>query len=105
MARGPALSLSATAISSAWPRLSSMQGPAISASGRRLPKRTAPAATIGLGGTAVGAVIDTSPKPADHERMQVRGQHADAVSSPLTSATADLTLIRKAATELTLAYE
>src|SRR6266478_3912503 len=86
MPRLPAISLSAPAISSAWPRLSSTQGPAISASGRRLPKRTAPTATIALDGTAVGAVIDTSPEPADHERMRVRGQHADAVPGPLTTA-------------------
>jgi hypothetical protein len=74
-----------------------MQGPAINASGRRLPKRTAPAATIGLGGTAVGAVIDTSPEPADHERMQVRGQHADAAPGTLATATAAAVFIQKVA--------
>src|SRR5258706_15808238 len=101
MRGGAAFSWSAPAISSAWPRLSSMQGPAISASGRRLPKRTAPAATGGLGGTAVGAVIDTSPKPADHERRHVFGQHAGAVPGILTTETASSELIRKVAAELT----
>src|SRR6266478_8818935 len=98
MPRLPAISLSAPAVSSAWSRLSSTQGPAISASGRRLPKRTAPAATVGLGGTAVGAVIDTSPKPADHERRHGCGQHAGAVPGILTTATAASVLIRKVAT-------
>src|SRR5450631_4384478 len=44
-----AISLSAAAISRAWPRLSSAHGPAISANGRSLPKRTAPAATTEFG--------------------------------------------------------
>src|SRR6185312_6815560 len=45
----PAISFSAAAISSACARLSIWQGPAISASGRVLPKRTAPMLTIGFG--------------------------------------------------------
>src|SRR5689334_5081970 len=43
------ISLSAAAISSAWARLSSAHGPAISARGNALPRRMLPIVTIGLG--------------------------------------------------------
>ena len=45
----PAISFSAAAISSACARLSSWHGPAISASGSALPKRTLPTVTTGFG--------------------------------------------------------
>src|SRR5262249_614610 len=53
----PAISLSAAAISSAWSRLSSAQGPAISASGSALPKRVAPTATTALGAGSTAMFI------------------------------------------------
>ena len=51
MPAAPAISFSADAISSACARLSSAHGPAISASGSALPKRTLPIATTELGRT------------------------------------------------------
>ena len=57
-----AISFSAAATSSAWARLSSWHGPAITPSGRSAPKRTAPApaptSTIGL------SAIAAAPRPA-----------------------------------------
>src|SRR5215469_1264619 len=51
------MSFSAEAISSAWARLSSAHGPAISANGRSLPKRALPTATTGdlLGVASIAA--------------------------------------------------
>src|SRR5213592_1457426 len=51
-----AISLSAEAISSAWSRLSSAHGPAIRASGRALPKRVAPTATVALGAGSTACI-------------------------------------------------
>src|SRR5215467_1156194 len=56
-----AISLSAPAISRACARLSSAHGPAIRASGRRLPKRTAPTATSELAAGATAIVTVSSP--------------------------------------------
>ena len=53
----PPISFSASAVSSACARLSSAQGPAISASGKSLPKRAAPTATTGLGVGFMAAVM------------------------------------------------
>src|SRR5262249_2362362 len=58
---GPAIFLSAEAISSAWSRLSSAHGPAISASGSPLPKRVLPMATIGLGAGSTFIAGDHAP--------------------------------------------
>src|SRR5262249_54961052 len=63
----PAIFLRAEAIWSAWSRLSSAHGPAISASGSPLPKRVLPTATIGLG--AGSAFI-----AGDHAPAVLRGQ-------------------------------
>src|SRR5712675_407049 len=55
-----AISLRALAISSACARLSSAHGPAISASGSRLPKRTAPTATTEWGAGSTLMVTGSS---------------------------------------------
>src|SRR5664280_1979867 len=66
------ISLSAAAISSACARLSSAQGPAISASGSVLPKRTAPIETVALGFWLVSKTI--GPRGRDHEAAKPPGQ-------------------------------
>src|SRR5262249_37244781 len=57
----PAVSLRAEAISNACSRLSRAQGPAISASGRVLPKRAVPIVTIGLGAGSARMACDHAP--------------------------------------------
>src|ERR1700722_12171054 len=63
-------SLSAPAISNAWPRLSSTHGPAMSASGNSLPKRALPTATTTLGFTSISVLA------GDHEGGSEPGQRA-----------------------------
>src|SRR5580704_9749441 len=65
-----AISLSAAAMSKAWARLSSTHGPAISASGRLLPKRTFPTATTAFGSAFFGVIA------GDHEGHAGSGQPA-----------------------------
>src|SRR6516164_214347 len=63
------MSLSAQAISKAWSRLSSAQGPAISASGSLLPNRMPPTATTGLGAGSQQTFM-----AADHATRPPSGQ-------------------------------
>src|SRR3977135_826658 len=83
MPAAAAISLSAIAVSSAWLRLSSAQGPAMTASGRALPKCTFPTATIGLAG---GSTFDIQPtmKPADRpvNRSATADERSIAVVAP-----------------------
>src|SRR6476646_3528012 len=53
----PAISFSASAVSSACARLSSAQGPAMSASGKALPNRALPIVTAGLCAGFMAAVM------------------------------------------------
>src|ERR1700722_1011426 len=63
-----AISFSAPAMSNACARLSSAHGPAISANGSLLPKRTLPTVTIGLGLVVISVLA------GDHHRRAASGQ-------------------------------
>ncbi len=64
-----AISFSAEAISSACARLSSWHGPAISASGNALPKRTFPTLTIGLGAD-IGPTLRNAKPPVNSAKRE-----------------------------------
>src|SRR5262249_38618977 len=74
----PAMSLRAETISSACARPSSAQGPATSTSGRLLPKRAAPTATVALGAGSTFMAGDHAPalfrgqRPAQRDECLVR---------------------------------
>src|SRR5579862_1648098 len=65
-----AISISEPAISKACARLSSAHGPAISANGSLLPKRTLPTATMGFGLTVMGVLAGNHEGPAPSGQLR-----------------------------------
>src|SRR6202035_1864570 len=79
------MSLSAAAMSKACARLSSAHGPAIKASGRLLPKRTLPTATMAFGSAFFGVIEGDhdghggAGQPTSFQRGKVRRPQEHAV--------------------------